>query len=165
MQWWCNAASGLATAVLYRRWSSSSFAFDSNWLNANLPKYISVWTSWGEFEVTERQITVGELKSCSERGRLLEAFGVGTAVTILPVVAIKREKGSQLFCKRSSTKDMQLTNRIRNTMFDIQFGRVEHEWAVTIWLFTHRDLILFQYPLRWLIADWLEFGSCRFPWG
>ncbi|KAG7359756.1 aminotransferase [Nitzschia inconspicua] len=45
--------------------------------------------SWGEFDVSERYITMGELKEASDDNRLLEAFGAGTAAVVTPVSCIQ----------------------------------------------------------------------------
>ena len=41
--------------------------------------------SWGEFEVTERTIRWSELKLAAKENRIVECFGVGTAVVICPI--------------------------------------------------------------------------------
>jgi len=98
----------------------------------NRASVIELCRNWGEFGVSERQITIGELTSIADGGRLLEVFGVGTAVMIMPVVAIKRQRGKLLKCKRDCFKEMEVTSRIRRALLDIQFGKVDHEWSVKI---------------------------------
>lgn len=40
---------------------------------------------WGEFEVTERSLRWGEFKRALKEGRVIEAFGAGTAVVVQPI--------------------------------------------------------------------------------
>jgi len=41
--------------------------------------------SWGEFEVTERSLRWGEFKRALKDGRVIEAFGAGTACVVQPI--------------------------------------------------------------------------------
>jgi len=45
--------------------------------------------SWGDFDVVERFPTMPEIKLAAEEGRLLEAFGAGTAAVVTPIEAIQ----------------------------------------------------------------------------
>ena len=39
---------------------------------------------WGDFDVSERCVTMPEIAEAAEDGRIFEAFGAGTAVTVAP---------------------------------------------------------------------------------
>jgi branched-chain amino acid aminotransferase len=45
--------------------------------------------SWGDFDVSERYITMAEVKEAAKDNRLLEAFGAGTAAVVTPVSCIQ----------------------------------------------------------------------------
>ena len=47
----------------------------------------------GEFDVEERGVTLGEVRQAAGEGRLLEAFGSGTACIVQPVGALVRWVG------------------------------------------------------------------------
>ena len=44
--------------------------------------------SWGEFKVTERKIPMAAVLKAASEGRILEAFGAGTAAVVSPVKLI-----------------------------------------------------------------------------
>ena len=94
---------------------------------------IDICNEWGEFEVSERAMTVGELKQCAREGRLHEMFGCGTAVLICPVNVIKMRDGTELTCTFDEDDDSLVSNRVRKRIEDIQYGRVPgHPWAVKL---------------------------------
>ncbi|KAK2712543.1 branched-chain-amino-acid aminotransferase, cytosolic-like [Artemia franciscana] len=85
---------------------------------------------WNEFKVSERDITMAEVKEALDEDRLLEIFGAGTACVVCPVSSISYEG------KRLSIPTMEhaspLNTRFLKTINDIQYGRVDHPWAVRI---------------------------------
>lgn len=46
---------------------------------------LSLTRKWKEFKVTERRITIDEVVKAAKEGRLIEAFGAGTAVIVCPI--------------------------------------------------------------------------------
>lgn len=46
---------------------------------------LEIARGWNEFKVTERRLTIDELTKASREGRILEAFGSGTAVVVCPI--------------------------------------------------------------------------------
>ena len=94
---------------------------------------LDICREWGEFSVSERFLTVGELKKSANEGRLLELFGCGTAVLICPVNRIKFRSGEEIACKYDVDDPAMITNRIRHRVEDIQYGRTgEHPWTIKI---------------------------------
>uniref|UniRef100_A0A665TXE0 Branched-chain-amino-acid aminotransferase n=1 Tax=Echeneis naucrates TaxID=173247 RepID=A0A665TXE0_ECHNA len=82
---------------------------------------------WGEFQVTERKMTMKELLQALDEGRILEVFGAGTACVVSPV-------GSLLYRgKTYEIPTMQngpyLAKRFHKELSDIQYGRQPSEWA------------------------------------
>jgi len=84
---------------------------------------------WDEFDVTERFPTMLEIKQAADDGRLLEAFGAGTAAVVAPVSCIQY-KGVDIAIPATG----ELTKRIWNSITSIQYGKVEgpEGWAIKI---------------------------------
>jgi branched-chain amino acid aminotransferase len=76
--------------------------------------------SWDEFDVSERFATMPEIQGAANEGRLLEAFGAGTAAVVVPVECI-RYKGLDI--EIPATGD--LTKRMWNELLAIQYGKVD----------------------------------------
>ena len=77
--------------------------------------------------VSERDITMSEIKQAIYDDRLLEAFGAGTAAVVSPISCI-RYKGEDLSIPATG----DLTKRIWKDITDIQYGKVEHEWSYKV---------------------------------
>lgn len=78
--------------------------------------------------VSERDISIAEVKKACAEGRVLEAFGCGTACIVQPISAFVRADGSTL----RVTGDGSFARRMYKTLADIQYGRVEHPWSVPV---------------------------------
>ena len=76
--------------------------------------------SWGDFDVSERYITMGEIKEASEDKRLLEAFGAGTAAVVTPVSCIQY-KGKEIDIPAVG----ELTQRVWDEIVGIQYREIE----------------------------------------
>ena len=78
----------------------------------------------------ERTLTMPEIAAWSEQGRLLEAFGVGTAVTVAPVAKIGW-KGKDLMFPAHEGGLGPIGKGLETTIVEIQTGRREFEgWSV-----------------------------------
>lgn len=86
--------------------------------------------SWGDFEVSERYATMPEIVKAAEDGRLIEAFGAGTAAVVTPISSI-RHKGKDIGI---SADTGELTKRIWNEITGIQYGKVAGPagWSVKL---------------------------------
>jgi branched-chain amino acid aminotransferase len=88
---------------------------------------------WGEFEVTERVYYLKEVLEAIKDGRMIESFGAGTAAIVSPVEAIfydGTEHAIPLDPTDASAGAGPLTQRIANTLMDIQYGETEHkDWS------------------------------------
>jgi branched-chain amino acid aminotransferase len=112
---------------------------------------------WGEFEVSERHFTMGEVIKAIEEGRMLEAFGCGTAAIVSPVESIFFTKTSEwraassrayvacLLTRSRGRADKEyripvdpklragpVAHRFMRSILDIQYGRTPHPWSVVI---------------------------------
>jgi len=85
---------------------------------------------WGEFEVSERKITMGEVMQAKADNKLLEIFGCGTAAIVCPVGNIKYNGVNVAI--PVDEQDNAVSKRLRSTMSDIYYGRQAHPWAVEI---------------------------------
>lgn len=84
------------------------------------------------WKVTERKFTMRELYEASSEGRLLEAFGSGTAAIVSPVRTIAW-KGKHVDCGLKETDESgEIALRIKEWMEDIQYGDEEHEWSYRV---------------------------------
>ncbi|KAK9836165.1 hypothetical protein WJX81_006118 [Elliptochloris bilobata] len=85
---------------------------------------------WGDFDVSERPISIREVQQAVREGRLREVFGCGTACMVQPVDRLLRESGEAFDTPFDAEDPNTLTARLTRTLGDIQYGRVAHEWSV-----------------------------------
>ena len=80
-------------------------------------------------KVSERSITMTEVKEAASEGRLLEVFGTGTAAVVTPVSCI-RYKGEDIEIPAPGT----VTERVWDEITGIQYGKVEgpEGWSVVL---------------------------------
>ena len=82
--------------------------------------------------VSERYVTMGELAEASDEGRLVEAFGAGTAAVVSPVRKISW-KGRLVDCGlRDDQEAGETAQRMKTWIEGIQYGDEEHRWTVKI---------------------------------
>lgn len=80
---------------------------------------------WGDFKVTERVITMGDLVKALNEDRLIEMFGAGTACVVCPIKRI-------LYLDQPlyiPTPVDSLALRLYKALGAIQFGEVKHDWT------------------------------------
>ncbi|EDW49024.1 branched-chain-amino-acid aminotransferase, cytosolic [Drosophila sechellia] len=85
---------------------------------------------WGKFKVSEATITMPMVCELLNQGRLLELFGAGTACVVSPVNRISY-LGQDLYIP-TMEQEKPVHELIRETLTDIQYGRVDHPWSVVI---------------------------------
>ncbi|KAF3128399.1 hypothetical protein TWF703_009635 [Orbilia oligospora] len=84
------------------------------------------------WKVSEEKYTMAQVKKAAHEGRLLEAFGAGTAAVVAPVKAITW-RGEEVKIPLSPGKETgPLTESLWNWMLAIQYGDVEHPWSQII---------------------------------
>ena len=91
---------------------------------------IQLLRDWG-FKVSERRITIQELAEANDQGRVMEAFGTGTAAVISPIGELKWEEKQMVF---NGGKIGALTQQLYDTLTGIQYGKLEdpHGWSVFV---------------------------------
>ena len=76
--------------------------------------------AWGDFDVTERYVTMAEIVQAADDGRLMEAFGAGTAAVVTPISSIRhKDKDIEI-----SAETGELTRRIWDEITGIQYGKI-----------------------------------------
>ncbi|PHH61412.1 hypothetical protein CDD81_383 [Ophiocordyceps australis] len=79
--------------------------------------------------VIERYCTMPELAAASDSGRLVEAFGVGTAAVVSPIRSIGWN-GRTVNCGLEPHEEAGETAvKIKNWVEEIQYGEVPHAWS------------------------------------
>lgn len=87
---------------------------------------IELARSWG-IKVTERKFSVHELIECYEEKRIIESFCSGTAAVVVPIRKITY-KNKELSVLGDSKDIGDLTKKIHDTIQDIQYGNIVHEY-------------------------------------
>eukprot|EP00944_MAST-04C_sp_MAST-4C-sp1_P006430 g6430.t1 len=97
---------------------------------------LTLCKDWGEFKVTERKYTMAELTKAVDENRLIECFGAGTAAVVSPIRLINYHGKDYEVPLNPNDPDAvagELTQRIWDTIIDIQYGRKDYkDWSVVI---------------------------------
>ncbi len=91
---------------------------------------IEILKSWG-LNVSERRISIDELSKAYDEGRLLEAFGSGTAAVISPIGELRwGDKVMEI----NNGEIGELSQKLYDTLTGIQWGKIEgpEGWSVKI---------------------------------
>lgn len=90
---------------------------------------LELTSRWGEFDVVERALSMKEIIDASSEGRLIEAFGAGTAAVVTPISHIQY-RGVDIVIPAPGV----LTQRLFNDLVDIQYGIVggPEGWSVRV---------------------------------
>lgn len=85
----------------------------------------------GDYTVSERALGMKEVSEAAAEGRLMEAFGTGTAAVIAPINCVLF-KGKDIDIPTGSEIG-PIAKRMWNEISAIQYGRVEgHPWSVVV---------------------------------
>lgn len=90
---------------------------------------LTILKEW-KLPITERKITMSELKEKYARGEFLEMFGTGTAAVITPVGELQYR--DQTFKLNTGTET--LSNKLYEEICQIQYGEIpdRHQWLMPI---------------------------------
>ena len=83
-----------------------------------------------DIKVTERWLTMNEVLDAEKDGRLLEAFGAGTAAIISPVNSIVYKNHEIKIPTGDNAGPTAI--KIWKSLLDIQYARVKHPWSVLV---------------------------------
>ncbi|XP_061494414.1 branched-chain-amino-acid aminotransferase, cytosolic isoform X1 [Rhineura floridana] len=86
--------------------------------------------TWGEFKVSERYITMSNLRAALKDNRVKEMFGAGTACVVCPISTILY-LGENLHIP-TMENGPQMATRFLNQLGDIQYGREDSEWTIVV---------------------------------
>jgi branched-chain amino acid aminotransferase len=91
---------------------------------------------WNEFAVSERMLSIHEIIEAINNGRVIEAFGAGTAAIVSPVKSItfqNKEYRVPLDPNNTAMEAGPLARRLLKTLTDIQYGDLDHaDWSVRV---------------------------------
>ncbi|KAK4881017.1 hypothetical protein RN001_004336 [Aquatica leii] len=91
---------------------------------------IELILEWGEIEIQQRTITMHEIITLQRENRLLELFGSGTACIVSPISSIEyMDTAIQIPTKEHANP---LYQRVLDRLAAIQYGHIEHPWAMPI---------------------------------
>ncbi|KAL2197938.1 aminotransferase [Corynascus similis CBS 632.67] len=81
------------------------------------------------WDVVERKYTMKELDEAASEGRLIEAFGAGTAAIVSPVRAISW-RGKLVSCGLKDNEESgEIATKMKNWIEARQYGDDAHEWS------------------------------------
>ncbi|KAJ4293884.1 branched-chain-amino-acid transaminase bat2 [Collariella sp. IMI 366227] len=81
------------------------------------------------WNIVERKYTISEMDEAAREGRLMEAFGSGTAAIVSPVRAISW-KGKMVHCGLKDHEESgEIATKMKNWIEARQYGDDEHEWS------------------------------------
>mmetsp|Transcript_39345 Transcript_39345/g.95217 ORF Transcript_39345/g.95217 Transcript_39345/m.95217 type:complete len:390 (+) Transcript_39345:83-1252(+) len=85
--------------------------------------------TWGDIDVSERFPTMPEIQEAANDGRLVEAFGAGTAAVVTPISCIKYN-GEDIEIPAVGS----VTQRVWDEITGIQYGKIEgpEGWSVVV---------------------------------
>ncbi len=93
---------------------------------------IDLCKSWG-FKTVEEKFSIGKLIKACKQGRVLEAFGTGTAAIVTPVKNIGYQGIDYNIPIIEEYKAGEIANKLVNTVVDIQTGKQAFDdWALTV---------------------------------
>lgn len=85
-------------------------------------------SSWGDrFDVVERFPTMREIQEAANEGRLLEAFGAGTAAVVTPISVIRYE-GEDISIPATG----DVTKKLWDELTGIQYGAKDDPWGWSV---------------------------------
>lgn len=82
--------------------------------------------------ISERKYTMNDLANAADEGRLIEAFGAGTAAVVSPVRRISW-KGRLIECGlREDQEAGEIASTMKGWIEAIQYGDEEHKWRYVV---------------------------------
>jgi branched-chain amino acid aminotransferase len=82
--------------------------------------------------VSERWLTMGEVKKAAQEGLLAEAFGTGTAAVVSPVNGIVYNNEEIRIPTGPEGTPGPIATRLWRELSDIYYGRTEHPWSIVV---------------------------------
>lgn len=93
---------------------------------------IEIVREWGDADVIEKMIPMREIAQAADEGRLMEAFGTGTAAVIQPIGSFVYN-GKEYALPESGFEESSLQIRLTKHLAAVQTGEQEwHDWSVKV---------------------------------
>ena len=84
------------------------------------------------WSISERKFTMGEIANAADEGRLIEAFGAGTAAVVSPIRRISW-KGRLIECGLKEGEEAgEIASTMKGWIESIQYGDEEHKWRYIV---------------------------------
>lgn len=96
---------------------------------------LSLARQWNEFKVSERKLTMPEIRELVKQNRIVEMFGAGTACIVSPIKTIEylgEDLTIPLDPNDSTSQAGPYTKRFNDTIMDIQYGDLESPWSIVV---------------------------------
>ena len=91
----------------------------------------NTWDDIERLEICERKYTMYEVETAVEEGRLVEAFGAGTAFFVAPVSEI-HFRGKDLVVPMAGGESGRYAALFKGWLRGIMYGKEQHEWGVVV---------------------------------
>lgn len=84
------------------------------------------------WKISEQKFTMRDIADAADEGRLIEAFGAGTAALVSPVRRISW-KGRLIECGLKETEEAgEVASTMKSWIEGIQYGDEEHKWRYVV---------------------------------
>ncbi|CAO3633141.1 unnamed protein product [Cunninghamella echinulata] len=96
---------------------------------------LSLARQWNEFKVSERKLTMPEIRDLVKQDRIVEMFGAGTACIVSPIKTIEylgEDLSIPLDPKDPNSQAGPYAKRFNDTILDIQYGDLESPWSIVV---------------------------------
>jgi len=84
---------------------------------------------WNEFDVTERSISIHEIRTLRRQGRLLEMFSANTLANVVPILSIYYAPVRSLIRIPTLEQRDPLFARLNRAIHAIEYGLIVHPWG------------------------------------
>jgi branched-chain amino acid aminotransferase len=96
---------------------------------------LSLAKQWKEFKVTEQRFTIDDIVDALKTGRVIEAFGAGTAAVVSPIKLLSYHNSDYPIPLDKDDHNSgigKLTKRFADTILGIQYGKIPSDWSVLV---------------------------------
>ncbi|KAK6542063.1 hypothetical protein TWF694_007834 [Orbilia ellipsospora] len=84
------------------------------------------------WKVSEKKFTMAQMKKAADEGRLLEAFGAGTAAVVSPIKGITWREHDIKIPLSPGKETGPLAEKFWNWIGEIQYGERDHPWSYVV---------------------------------
>ncbi|EPS42884.1 hypothetical protein H072_3109 [Dactylellina haptotyla CBS 200.50] len=84
------------------------------------------------WQVSEKKFTMAQMKKAADEGRLLEAFGAGTAAVVSPIKGVSWRNQDIKIPLSPGKETGPLAEKFWNWISEIQYGETSHPWSYVV---------------------------------